>query len=84
LNIGVVVVYHFRDGEMEIHLLGHVESEAQVLAHPVNGKSKIVVTLRNRPRTVIHLPRLSRTALDSECHLIDIQAGAFRKVEGLR
>ena len=83
LDSVVLAVDEVRDFEVQTQLLGDIQSKSQILAHPVDRETKVVMSIGDGFTAVIHLPRLRRTPLDGLGNSLDIQACAFGKMVGL-
>src|SRR5262245_32408982 len=79
LHVGIVGVDEGRYLHLGAVALGLIEDDAEVLAHPVDGKAEVELALVHGLPAVVHLPGLGRALGDGLHHLGNVEAGFLRE-----
>src|SRR5690606_5753614 len=69
------------DGNAGAIPLGFIHDQAEILAHPVDGETKIEFPVDHGAATVFHLPALCRTFVDDVEDLFHVQASCLTKCD---
>ncbi len=74
LHFLVKLVHQRSYGQERAIAICFIKADAQILAHPVNGKAEIIFALVHGAGAVFHLPRPGRALGDNRDKLLDIEA----------
>src|SRR4029079_4530872 len=81
LHLAIEVVDQPRDRQISAVRSGLIETNAQVLTHPIHGETEVELAGVHGPPAVFHLPRLRGALRDRRDQRLDVEAGTFPEVD---
>ncbi len=83
LNFGIELVDQSGHGQVSAVVAGLVERDTQILAHPVDGETEVVLVFAHGRPAVAHLPGTGGAGRNGAEHQAGVEIGAFGEMQGL-
>ena len=81
LHFAIIIIDDSGNRQVGTIALGFFQTDAEILAHPVNRKTKLKLVVKHRVTAIFHLPGTGGTLGDDIDNLVTVKPGALRKIE---